>query len=82
MQLKGLYLCLPDQTRTVLTKEELKQLRTECMGLSEILIQGCDVKLTVLLAEGISLHNNLMICLHAINNCISIYNMHILKDLL
>jgi len=43
---------LLDQTKAVLTKEELKLLRTECMGLSEILIPGCDVKLTMLIAEG------------------------------
>lgn len=38
--------------QAVLTAEDLKVLRTECMGLSKILIPGCDVKLNALLAEG------------------------------
>ena len=48
-----LFSCLPGHTKIVLTEEELKVLRTECMGLSEILISGCDVQLIGLLAEGI-----------------------------
>ena len=44
---------IPDQTRAVmLTAEELKITTTECMELNEILIPGCNVQLTALLAEG------------------------------